>query len=193
MPDLPIRNTIRRRRRRENDDNDLNHLQERLKYNKYRVLCFSYKLEKFKIQENMDFMKEWTVFLENLIQNNDPIVTSSLENFQMITKTFRDLCKECDSDSDIKTIICENDILRLKKGLKLILIVKRSVFVFRYIKKLQKPQTCPEDCSICLDNIKTDNAIQLKCKHIYHRKCLFTWFGNSDTCPMCRDNIFKNV
>ena len=191
MPDLPIRNTIRRRRRRENGDNDLNHLKERLKYHKYRVLYFSYILEKCKIKENMDFMKKWPVFLENLIKNSDPIVTCSLKNFQMITKTFKDLCEIC--KNDIKKNICENDILRLKKGLKLILIVKRSVFISEYIKKLPKPQTCLEDCSICLDNIKTDNAIQLKCKHIYHRKCLFTWFENNDTCPMCRDNIFKNV
>ena len=43
-------------------------------------------------------------------------------------------------------------------------------------------------CSICLEPFVENNLINtLKCKHMYHSKCIDTWFStNNNNCPMCR-------
>ena len=51
------------------------------------------------------------------------------------------------------------------------------------------------DCVICQGNIEKGQILyETKCKHIYHKKCLFEWFekGNKTfhpTCPICRTNV----
>ena len=54
------------------------------------------------------------------------------------------------------------------------------------------------ECSICLNHTqfnsngikpKNCNDTRLKCKHMFHRKCIKTWFNVNDTCPMCRQDI----
>ena len=46
------------------------------------------------------------------------------------------------------------------------------------------------DCSICLDpvNAKTTGRVEMTCKHVFHFKCLTSWFSKQDesSCPMCR-------
>ena len=47
------------------------------------------------------------------------------------------------------------------------------------------------ECSICY-NTQTDLDIgQLRCKHIYHKKCILKWLETSKTCPLCRQNVGK--
>lgn len=49
-----------------------------------------------------------------------------------------------------------------------------------------------KDCSICLDKLQLlNNLIILKCKHIYHRDCIKSWFNQSTKCPICRDEVRK--
>jgi len=45
-----------------------------------------------------------------------------------------------------------------------------------------------ESCTICLD--KPDNCIQLKCGHIFHKKCIKKWISKNKTCPNCRKILF---
>lgn len=50
------------------------------------------------------------------------------------------------------------------------------------------------ECSICLDQyIKNEKIIELSCTHTYHEKCIKDWMDttncNSNTCPICRENI----
>ena len=46
------------------------------------------------------------------------------------------------------------------------------------------------DCSICLDAIdaKMSGRVETSCGHVFHFKCLTSWFSNQDdsSCPMCR-------
>lgn len=43
------------------------------------------------------------------------------------------------------------------------------------------------DCPICLEKIKVrQHILHLPCSHVYHRKCLETWFQRSRKCPTCR-------
>ena len=47
-------------------------------------------------------------------------------------------------------------------------------------------------CSICLEPINF-NLFQLKCKHIYHKECIKSWYLKGDSgknCPDCRKYIY---
>lgn len=41
------------------------------------------------------------------------------------------------------------------------------------------------ECSICLDDIINEYTI-LKCRHVFHDKCIKTWLKKRMECPMCR-------
>lgn len=41
-------------------------------------------------------------------------------------------------------------------------------------------------CVVCLDEISKSAQRRLSCKHVFHTKCIFTWFETSDECPTCR-------
>ena len=61
------------------------------------------------------------------------------------------------------------------------------------------------NCPICLEPIilndecdkKDDKAVQLSCQHIYHQKCISTWYFNGVTsvskCPLCREKMDHTV
>ena len=40
-------------------------------------------------------------------------------------------------------------------------------------------------CAICLEATKRSDK-RLKCKHVFHNKCIMTWFETSIECPICR-------
>ena len=51
------------------------------------------------------------------------------------------------------------------------------------------------DCSICLESLINSleihkNIVLIKnCQHMFHKKCIFSWFNNSLNCPNCRKKI----
>ena len=56
------------------------------------------------------------------------------------------------------------------------------------------PEILPEDiyeCSICLNNIhpKDEDQIVLKCSHIFHTCCIFSWQERRNLCPLCNEII----
>ena len=54
-------------------------------------------------------------------------------------------------------------------------------------------KTDNKQCSICLENICENSLYELECKHVFHVKCIVTWFRTPDkkTCPLCRDDPTK--
>lgn len=47
-----------------------------------------------------------------------------------------------------------------------------------------------EECSICLGKFIQLNTIYLTyCKHRFHLECLQHWMKNTNTCPLCRQDI----
>jgi hypothetical protein len=38
---------------------------------------------------------------------------------------------------------------------------------------------------VCLEETKRNDK-KLKCKHVFHNKCITTWFETSIECPTCR-------
>ena len=51
------------------------------------------------------------------------------------------------------------------------------------------------ECSICIMDFKCkDRICQPKpCRHEYHFNCLHKWLEMKDTCPCCRQNVFKDL
>lgn len=47
-------------------------------------------------------------------------------------------------------------------------------------------------CSICMNDINKNNwIIKTKCNHLYHKKCIYSWYKTGKTnCPYCRKNQF---
>lgn len=50
-------------------------------------------------------------------------------------------------------------------------------------------------CVICHENIENENdKYSLDCGHIYHCKCIMTWFRTGhNNCPMCNDTNFTQI
>ena len=48
-------------------------------------------------------------------------------------------------------------------------------------------------CCVCCEKVTmTYEIMMFKCKHMFHKKCYFTWLENNDVkpqCPICRRNI----
>ena len=47
------------------------------------------------------------------------------------------------------------------------------------------------ECSICIDKFEKDQeAIKLKCNHLFHKNCIKSHLLNfNNNCPLCRENI----
>ncbi|GAA5997811.1 hypothetical protein JCM5350_007937 [Sporobolomyces pararoseus] len=48
------------------------------------------------------------------------------------------------------------------------------------------------DCSICMSRFRVDDfaVVLSNCLHIFHEKCIRTWFRQSRQCPVCRAQVF---
>ena len=42
-----------------------------------------------------------------------------------------------------------------------------------------------QTCAVCLEATKRSDK-KLKCKHMFHSKCIIKWFETSIECPQCR-------
>jgi hypothetical protein len=54
----------------------------------------------------------------------------------------------------------------------------------------------PEDgqCSICMHALSKHTMVRLRgCNHLYHRKCIFTYFDTNASCPIFHDNVLAHV
>jgi hypothetical protein len=51
--------------------------------------------------------------------------------------------------------------------------------------------TANEQCCICfMPYTHSKKGFKLDCNHVFHKDCIYQWFNNSITCPLCRYNIF---
>jgi len=51
--------------------------------------------------------------------------------------------------------------------------------------------TQAEECVICQENMELDVLCRriTRCRHMFHRPCIDTWFQSNVTCPICRIDI----
>jgi hypothetical protein len=45
-------------------------------------------------------------------------------------------------------------------------------------------------CVVCRENM--EEVIVTICRHYFCKSCIVSWLGNSQSCPVCRENISKN-
>lgn len=46
------------------------------------------------------------------------------------------------------------------------------------------------ECIICFEGLcEGQTASLIKCGHIYHTKCLYTWFLKKKSCPLCDEKL----
>ena len=52
-----------------------------------------------------------------------------------------------------------------------------------------------DNCIICSDKFQKESEVsQLKCKHVFHSKCIKEWGHYNPTCPLCKKSIpLKNL
>ncbi|CAK69789.1 unnamed protein product (macronuclear) [Paramecium tetraurelia] len=56
--------------------------------------------------------------------------------------------------------------------------------------RMMKMGKSNRQCSICCNSFEKDETIiQLPCKHIFHKSCLFSWLDHSTKCPNCRSDV----
>jgi hypothetical protein len=59
-------------------------------------------------------------------------------------------------------------------------------------KKAVEDGKCPahlsNTCAVCLEGVgaRKHDAKKLKCRHVFHTKCIMKWFETSIECPTCR-------
>ena len=52
-----------------------------------------------------------------------------------------------------------------------------------------------EVCSICLEELfpedveNSNQVIELKCNHMFHKECLDPWIKTNKNCPLCKNNV----
>ena len=61
---------------------------------------------------------------------------------------------------------------------------------FEIIRWKNNNETRENICCICLEEYKINEKIcVLNCSHEFHKKCLETWLYQSNTCPLCIEEI----
>jgi hypothetical protein len=52
------------------------------------------------------------------------------------------------------------------------------------------------ECMVCLENIDKENSANLTtlyCSHYFHTECINEWLNKSQSCPICKQSIYKIV
>ena len=51
------------------------------------------------------------------------------------------------------------------------------------------------ECCICMGDIhrNSKNILQLECDHYFHILCGIQWLKISNSCPICRRKVFKEI
>ena len=60
------------------------------------------------------------------------------------------------------------------------------------IKSVKKLAEDKKKCLICLEKfVKGQKSIALPCIHIFHSQCIKQWMKKKNSCPICKNKIFK--
>lgn len=43
-----------------------------------------------------------------------------------------------------------------------------------------------QTCAVCLEEVRRTDGKKLKCRHVFHGRCIMKWFETSIECPQCR-------
>ena len=57
----------------------------------------------------------------------------------------------------------------------------------------KKDKYIEEECVICCDNNNNYKKIKLNCSHIFHKRCIETWWQYKYDCPICREGAVTSI
>ena len=94
-------------------------------------------------------------------------------------------------NGNLRNNVINNHNNKLKEQL----IKELDEFQYKNINKFyDNSSSIDKTCPICLNKyILTDKVKELPCKHIFHKKCVKTWFQRSDSCPLCRFDLKEEI
>lgn len=98
------------------------------------------------------------------------------------------------SEKDLKFLLdskrFKRFLIRLKYGSDDEILIARFLFIDDINKQNLFKVEDDTECIICLDKIKTNQAvIGLYCKHIYHKDCFMDWAVKNMKCCVCSKNV----
>ena len=68
--------------------------------------------------------------------------------------------------------------------------LKKEKMIKKFYKKNDLGKLENPTCCICLTQLKiNEDVCRLKCKHIFHFKCIKKWCEKKWVCPFCRGKI----
>ena len=61
------------------------------------------------------------------------------------------------------------------------------------IKSIKEKKENSEICAVCYERCENDEKHKTECGHVFHLGCLMPWIKNNNTCPCCRDELYKKT
>ena len=116
--------------------------------------------------------------------NITPILFNVLCNF-LLCICFIELCRNCYIRYKYNRTIFHDPLL-----------IENNNNSYNYNKIIIKENFDNDNCSICFENLYSEedlesnnDIIELKCKHMFHKKCLDPWVNEHKKCPLCKCDI----
>lgn len=97
-------------------------------------------------------------------------------------------CDACGNDNEDRRILI--DILIQNFNVKESQLQQAYIFDNSHILYFDTD----EQCSICLDTFKLGGRVHKtpKCGHSFHTQCIDQWIKQSNSCPLCRQELWKS-
>jgi hypothetical protein len=156
--------------------------------NKLVIQSFCYRMKKYIDLINLNISIPPKIYLINNMYEH------ILQHFDIIMKSYY-------YTSFLNSVI--------KKGIEIKqipnLVSNKFINIFSQIEKKYIDNFLPNNkkksnnnnatkniCPICLDDISNNKLFVTNCNHCFHTKCLFVYFIDRNSCPICR-NILKKI
>jgi hypothetical protein len=108
-------------------------------------------------------------------------LTNNIESLFDVNNFFNTLFEEA---------ILNNIEISLSESLNSSQLYKKNIILNISTQKFYTTPQKDITCSICMNEyIKEDWVSLLKCKHIFHTKCIEEWVNYKQNCPICRDSF----
>ena len=75
------------------------------------------------------------------------------------------------------------------------LIIEEEEINYSHNRVVIRENIREDVCSICLEELfpedieNTNEVIELKCNHMFHKACLDPWIKINKNCPLCKNNV----
>jgi regulator of RNase E activity RraB len=121
---------------------------------------------------NIDNLNEFIQQIIGSITRNISYYTNGA-NSSTFTIEYEIINNESEEQSDNKKILCKD--------------ITNQLGSYKRIKIDDDLIKCKSSCPVCLENYKdSEYKRELKCNHVFHKKCIDKWIKVQNNCPICR-------